>query len=127
MRVMPVRYTDDPVRMRLFLEALGLRMTVASDSGGWIALEGSGGGVGLHEASSSSGRAMPGGADLSFESDEKLEHVAARLAAAGYRSDIVDEAFGRSLRVTDPDGVVLQVNETMTDTYGYTARPGAAL
>ena len=43
-----------------------------------------------------------------------------RLAAAGFPSDIIDESFGRSLRVVDPDGVALQINEAMQDDYGYT-------
>ena len=91
MRVVPVRYTDDPGRMRRFLEALRLTTTLAADSGGWIALEGSGGAVGLHRADASE-RGAAGSADLSFESDELLEAVAVRLAGAGYAAHIVDES-----------------------------------
>jgi len=47
-----------------------------------------------------------------------LEDVLARLHAAGYRdAHIIDEAFGRSLRVTDPDGVAVQVNESDPQLY----------
>lgn len=120
MRVVPVRFTNDPVRMRVFLEALGLAVAVQSDSGGWIALEGAGGGVGLHAATSSDQPHVPGETSLSFESDEPLEAVQARLRAAGFESDIIDESYGRSLRVVDPDGVALQIDEAMADDYGYT-------
>lgn len=120
MRVVPVRFTNDTGAMRRFLEALGLVATIASDSGGWIELAGSGGGVGLHTADSAESGYSPGETSLSFESDEALEDVQVRLAAAGFPSDIIDESFGRSLRVVDPDGVALQVNEAMQDDYGYT-------
>jgi hypothetical protein len=33
-------------------------------------------------------------------------------------SGIVDENFGRLLRVTDPDGMVIQVNEHDPELYG---------
>lgn len=120
MRVIPVRFTNDTGAMRRFLEALGLAATIASDSGGWIELAGTGGGVGLHAADSAETEYSPGETSLSFESDEALEDVQVRLAAAGFPSDIIDESFGRSLRVVDPDGVALQINEAMQDDYGYT-------
>jgi hypothetical protein len=119
MKVFPVRFTDDPAAMRRFLEALGLTTTLQSDGGGWIALEGAGGGVGLHDASATESPRSPGETSLSFESDEPLEQVQERLAAAGFPSDIIDESFGRSLRVVDPDGQAFQINEAMTDDYGY--------
>ena len=119
MKVFPVRFTDDPAAMRRFLEALGLTTTLASDGGGWVALDGSGGGVGLHAASTAEHPRSPGETELSFESDEPLENVQARLAAAGFPSEIIDESFGRSLRVVDPDGQAFQINEAMTDEYGY--------
>ena len=120
MRVVPVRFTADPAAMRRFLEALGLATTVQADSGGWVALDGSGGGVGLHAVASADDPRSPGHTDLSFESDEPLEAVRSRLAAAGFEADIIDESFGRSLRVVDPDGVTVQVNEAMRDDHGYT-------
>lgn len=120
MRVVPVRFTNDPAAMRRFVEALGLTTTIESDGGGWIALSGSGGGVGLHTAAMTDTPRSAGETSLSFESDEPLEAVQARLASAGFESDVIDESFGRSLRVVDPDGVALQINETMTDDHGYT-------
>ena len=119
MRIHPVRFTDQPEAMQRFLEVLGLSTTITSDSGAWVSLRGSGGGVGLHAAASSDEQERPGETSLSFESDEPLEAVRDRLAAAGHASEIIDETFGRSLRVADPDGVTLQINETEPHPYGY--------
>jgi hypothetical protein len=48
----------------------------------------------------------------SSQTTEPLEALAERLRAAGFEPEaIVDENFGRSLRVIDPDGVLVQVNE----------------
>ena len=44
----------------------------------------------------------------------------ARLLGAGFAdAHIIDEPFGRSLRVTDPDGLDVFVAEPMSDFYGY--------
>jgi hypothetical protein len=48
-----------------------------------------------------------------------LDHLASRLDAAGYAAGIVDEAYNRTLRVTDPDGVELWINGAQEDLYGY--------
>jgi hypothetical protein len=71
----------------------------------------------LHTTRSSQGD-QPGHIELSFEADEPLEDVAERLAAAGFEpAAIVDENFGRSLRVADPDGVLVQINEHDRELY----------
>ncbi len=49
--------------------------------------------------------------ELAFATDEKLEALAERLSANGYSPEIHDEDFGRSLRLTDPDGVIVQIQE----------------
>ena len=47
----------------------------------------------------------------SFEADEPLEAITDRLRAAGFDpGPILDEGFGRSMRVRDPDGVWVQIN-----------------
>jgi uncharacterized glyoxalase superfamily protein PhnB len=58
----------------------------------------------------------PGGGlavELAFEAEEPLEDVVARLRAAGFEpvTAIVDESYGRSFRVRDPEGLSIQVNE----------------
>ena len=49
---------------------------------------------------------------------EPLEKVAARLAAAGFPAGpIMDENFGRSMVVHDPDGAAVQINEHHPELY----------
>jgi hypothetical protein len=68
--------------------------------------------VGLHAASEADEPRRPGDADLSFVTDEPLEPLRDRLVQAGFAdAHVIDEAFGRSLRVTDPDGVLLHIHE----------------
>ncbi len=67
--------------------------------------------VALHTAMTSENDG-PGDIGLSFEAEEPLEKISKRLTAAGFEQEaIVDEAFGRSLGVRDPDGVRVQINE----------------
>jgi hypothetical protein len=121
-KVAPVRFTDDVPGMRRFCEALGLAGDVESDNGVWVALAAPQGGlVGLHEAAGADQTVRAGTTELSFETDEPLEVLRDRLAAAGFPAVIIDESFGRSLRVEDPDGTQVQVNEAMTDFHGYRA------
>lgn len=43
-----------------------------------------------------------------------------KLHDAGFSdAHIIDEAYGRALAVTDPQGESVYVNERMQDTYGY--------
>jgi len=121
-RVMPVVYTADVEAMRRFCETLGLHATVAADAGGWVSLTTApGSGLGLHRDTAGDPPRPAGHCELSFEADEPLAAVLARLLAGGYDAAVVDESFGQSIRVVGPDGVTLQVNEAMTDPYGYTA------
>lgn len=118
MKVLPIRYTDDIEAMVRFYVALGLVLNTVSRAGGWVDLTAAGGLVGLHVASRTEPATTSGRCELSFDSDERLDDVVARLHAAGYAdAHIIDEAFGRSLRVTDPDGVPLQVNESDPSLY----------
>lgn len=106
------------------LRALGLRDRIASDSGVWVDLAAPAGGVAaVHE-----GPALPR-AEVAFEHPD-LDRLAARCAAAGLTADLVDESYGRSLRLARPDadeagrpGDQVWVNETQTDLYGYHAAP----
>ncbi|HEY2949098.1 MAG TPA: VOC family protein [Micromonosporaceae bacterium] len=121
MRVRPVRFTENVAAMREFLQELGLRPNVESESGGWVDLVGDAPGMAaLHDAASNTSGYRAGETALSFESDEPLEAVRDRLHAAGFAdAHIVDEAYGRTLFVTDPDGVRVAIDEEMTDLYGY--------
>ncbi len=60
------------------------------------------------------------GVELSLEYSGKLEALASRLSCAGIETQLVDEAYGRTLLVEHPDGVQLWINERHRDLYGYT-------
>lgn len=112
MRIVPIRFTKDPDAMRRFCEVLGMTPHVASKGGGWFQLH-SAGGIGLHSAERVE-------TVLNFETDEPLEDVRDRLLAAGYDdAHIIDEAYGRAIFVTDPDGDGVSIHESITDFYGY--------
>jgi catechol 2,3-dioxygenase-like lactoylglutathione lyase family enzyme len=117
MKVMPIRYVADVAAATRFYAALGLIQGDSSRSGNWTELSGSGGMLALHAARTAE-QDTPGRVELSFEAEEPLEVLAGRLTAAGFEPEaIVDENFGRSLRVIDPDGVLVQVNEHDRELY----------
>lgn len=112
MKIMPIRYVRDVEASVTFYAALGLPVSTRQRGGGWVELTGSAGVLALHASASG------GDAELALASDEPLEDVVSRLRAAGYApGPILDEAYGRSLRLTDPDGVLLLVNEHDTSLY----------
>jgi catechol 2,3-dioxygenase-like lactoylglutathione lyase family enzyme len=116
MKPMPIRYVHDMAAAQAFYEALGLTLEVAQrppkdgPQPHWIELAGSAGTLALHY--------VPPGAtappvELAFDSDQPLEDVTKRLRAAGFEPEtsITDEAFGRSFKVRDPGGLLIQINE----------------
>jgi catechol 2,3-dioxygenase-like lactoylglutathione lyase family enzyme len=121
MRVMAIRYVRDVDAARRFYQALGLTLDFASRSprrGGpsvWTELAGSGSqaNLALHQWDEELRKQV----DLAFQADEPLEHVVERLRAAGYEpaTEIVDESYGRSFTITDPEGLLIQVNENDYD------------
>ncbi|MFI6860053.1 VOC family protein [Streptomyces sp. NPDC050421] len=108
--VLPIRYVAEVDASRLFYEGLGLVFQPDGSVDVWAQLAAGAGAVGIHDAAVSQGRPA-GTTELGLATDEKLEDVAERLARSGYDYDLVDENFGRSIRVTDPDGVVVQIQE----------------
>ena len=121
MKPMPIRYVRDMAAARRFYEALGLTLDFASrpprhGTPVWLELRGHEGGLALHlappDAQPTTDRYQHE-IELSFEADEPLEAVVERLAGAGYEpaTMIVDESFGRSFTVRDPEGLLIQVNE----------------
>jgi hypothetical protein len=110
--------------MKRFLEALGLRARVESGGGGWVDFTlDSTGMAALHDAAGAVTGYGPGQTSLSFEADEPLEPLLDRLVAAGFTdAHIVDEAYGRTLFVTDPDGVWVAIDAAQTDLRGYSSR-----
>nr|WP_088289074.1 VOC family protein [Kineosporia sp. A_224] len=124
MRVMPIRYSADVAAAIAFYRVLGLDPGATAASGVWADLPATSGSLALHRAEPPADRGPagehgPGWCELALVTDEPLGAVHARLVAAGYAPDaVVDEAFGRSFRVADPDGVVVQVNEHDENLHG---------
>lgn len=112
MKVMPVRYVTDVEASQRFYAALGLSVQQRSRSGHWAELVGSAGPVALHTASASSGERRVTDVEPCLVTDVALEEVVKALDAAGYPHEgIVEDSFGRSLTVADPDGLRIQVDE----------------
>lgn len=96
------------------LENIGAKPDTSSNSGNWAQFRAKHGGyVAAHSGSTPS-------TVLSFEYDGDLVSYAAGLRDAGYETEIVDEAYGRTLLVAHPDGDQLWINERQSDMYGYT-------
>ena len=107
MKVVPIRYTHDVAAVVRFYQALGLDLGAASRPGAWVELPAASGMLAVHQADDDNA----GQCELAFESDEPLEHVAARLQDSGFETGpVIDENYGQSLRVRDPDGVWVQIN-----------------
>jgi len=117
MRPMTIRYVKDMDAARRFYLALGLTHDFTSRKprrgpSVWTELSGTPGtGLALHYAPEDG--SINKRAELCFQSEELLEDVIERLRAAGYEpeTEIVDESFGRSFTVRDPEGLLIQVNE----------------
>jgi hypothetical protein len=117
--IRPLRFTADVEAMRAFLERLGLRSRIESERGGWVDMLTGRGMVALHDAASSSTGGQPGQTTLSFEAD-KLDELKDRLEQVGFvDATVFDEAYGRVLSVSGPEGVVIWVDERSDDLYGY--------
>lgn len=118
-----IRFTDDVPAMRTFLEQLGL-VAVVTASDTWAVMRSGAGEVLLHGTANADSPKASGQTELTFDTDQ-IDALAAEFGVT-----VIDEAFGRSVRITDPEANELQVNETQTDYYGYTehdATPDAAL
>lgn len=115
MTVQPIWYDTDSGPVAAILSALGLRPTIASDSGTWIEFRSHGarsGSVAFHAAETA-------GVTLALATDGDLETLVSRLVEAGFEASIVDEAYNRTLRVVTPDGDELWVAGPYDDLYGY--------
>jgi catechol 2,3-dioxygenase-like lactoylglutathione lyase family enzyme len=111
---MPIRYSDDIDAAVRFYRALGLELGPTSRPGAWVELPATAGLLAIHEATG----AEAGACELAFEADERLDDVVIRLRQAGFEPEpIVDENFGQSVRVRDPDGVWVQINSNDRDLY----------
>lgn len=112
--VQPIWFQTDLDEPRRILEALGLQAKIVSNRGGWVELVADGGGfLGLHHGDKPH-------IGLSFLASGDLDAHAARLREAGFDPAIIDEAFGRTIRLPDPDGGEdVWINGVQDDLYGY--------
>ena len=109
----PIRFTANIDEMRRFLELLGFEAHIISEKHGWVEMRGDVSIINLHGADREESSVV-------FDTDEPLESLQKRLQDAGFSdARITDEAWGRMLEVTDPQGESVWVNERMKDTYGY--------
>jgi catechol 2,3-dioxygenase-like lactoylglutathione lyase family enzyme len=114
MRIMPIRYCSDVEAATRFYTAIGLEVGSRSRPGGWVELPAASGMLAVHRADG----VAEGSCELAFEADEPLEAITARLRSAGFDPEpIVDENFGRSVRVRDPEGVWVQINQYDRELY----------
>lgn len=110
--VQPLWFQADLAEPRAILETLGFRSGITADRGGWVEMRGDGGSVGLHAGEPRIG--------LSFEARGNLDMLTRRLNDAGFAASVVDEAFGRTVRIADPDsGEEVWINGVQEDLYGY--------
>ncbi|MGM7665519.1 hypothetical protein [Microbacterium sp. A93] len=110
--VQPTWFQEDLTEPRGILEALGFRAGIVADRGGWVEMLCDGGVVGLHEGEPRIG--------LSFEARGDLDALAVRLRDAGFAASVVDEAFARTVRISDPDGGdEVWINAVQEDLHGY--------
>ena len=115
--LMPVVYVSEMARSVAFYEALGGEVSYRGRSGTWTELRVQGGVLALHSGELSP--ASEGPVALSFVATEPLESLARKFEKVGlplYRA-INDEAFGRSLTLQDPDGLLIQINEHDEELY----------
>lgn len=118
MKILAIRYTSNSTGLVDFYAALGLPVDVASRTGDWIELASSSAAIAVHTIDPDEPRHDGTVVELAFEADEPLEAVRNRLSLAGFAGAvIVDEAHGRSLRILDPEGVPVFVNEFDRELY----------
>jgi catechol 2,3-dioxygenase-like lactoylglutathione lyase family enzyme len=105
-------YVSDVEQSLPFYQALGFKLRTLHRRGGWAELLFGNAVLALH-ATSNLPPANYGRVQLCFEAHEPLEKLEARLHEVGIDAPagIVDENYGRTLQVLDPDGYLIQVNE----------------
>lgn len=110
--LMPVVYVRDIRAVLPFYQALGFQPVAGDRAGEWLELRLGSAVLMLHRSDRPSSEASRS-IELSFISAGPLEEVLARLATAGFPTEqpIIDESFGRYVKLTAPDGLILQINE----------------
>jgi catechol 2,3-dioxygenase-like lactoylglutathione lyase family enzyme len=102
--VVTVYFTDDLDTAAQFFGRLGFQPDEHGSEDDHSLRNGDRGVIHLHRNHADQ---APGTVGMSFETDEPLDAVAARLTAAGYPARIVDDP--RRIEVTDPDGIATEI------------------
>lgn len=111
--VMPIWVTPHVENAAQALLGAGATRRIASDSGVWADLTVDDGLVAVHEG-------QKVGTVLSFEYAGDLDALAEQVRASGVQMRVIDETYGRTLRLDHPDGgKEIWVNESQQDLYGY--------
>ena len=109
MKILAINYTKNVEASVRFYQALGLDITQKIDPV-WTEMHATGGILALHSHNSANNPIS--GLEVCMVADKPLEDIQKDLAVAGFDiGSIIDEDFGRSLRVVDPDGNELQIND----------------
>lgn len=96
------------------LKDIGARPRISSDAGTWHDFSAKNGGlVALHAGART-------GLELAFEDDGDVQSRVADLTAAGIESALIDESYGRSLRIRPPWGAEIRISKRRRDLHGYT-------
>lgn len=116
MKPVPIVYVTDMDRSLDWYRRAVPDAEVVSTSPYWSELRTAGGSFALHIIEAVAPGTQLG---LAFAAERRLEEIVADWEAGGIAPTrgISDEAFGRSVTVTDPDGLAIQVNEHEADLY----------
>jgi catechol 2,3-dioxygenase-like lactoylglutathione lyase family enzyme len=110
---MPILFVRDMRTALRFWRAFGMRLVARSRNGRWAELDGAHSCMALHLTEEGEQRM-----ELTFDSAGPLEPLAERLRSAGFTvENILDEGYGRSMQVHEPNGLMVQVNEHDEDLY----------
>lgn len=114
LRVLALWMTPDPEGTAATLRNIGARPEIASDTGAWVQFRAKNGGLVATHAGTTQ-YAVP-----SFQYDGDIQALRARLVEAGLAAELIDESYGRTVRLRHPDGGEdLWINEPQRDLYGY--------
>lgn len=118
MTLMTIVYVTNMEASTAFYLALGAEISVVNRTNTWSELKVGDAILALHLTKDVPAERFCG-LDLSFNSTEPLETLVQSFEEAGVtlHRGVADEAFGRSVMVRDPDGLVIQINEHDSELY----------
>lgn len=118
MTLMTIVYVTDMAASTAFYKALGAEVSRVSRNKTWCEFSVGDAILALH-ATEKLPSERSCGLELSFDSSGPLAVLVQKLRKAGvplYRG-VADEAFGRSVVVKDPDGLLIQITEHDPELY----------